>query len=160
MCSHVSAPPSASAVAPAESPRSFKERAGAPFKQLQKIGKAFMLPIAIHPAAGLLLGVGGALSNPTTVATYPVLDNPVPQGLFTVLADAGSVVFANLALLLSIGLCIGLAKRDKGTAALASIVGYLVMTGTTASLLKIFDPEGSAIDTGIVGARVIGAVAV
>lgn len=155
-----SASPSASAVAPAESPRSFKERAGAPFKQLQKIGKAFMLPIAILPAAGLLLGVGGALSNPTTVATYPVLDNPVLQGLFTVLADAGSVVFANLALLLSIGLCIGLAKRDKGTAALAGIVGYLVMTGTTASLLKIFDPEGAAIDTGIVGALVIGAVAV
>ncbi|MCL6424045.1 PTS transporter subunit EIIC [Brachybacterium sp. JHP9] len=155
-----SASPSASAVAPAESPRSLKERAGAPFKQLQKIGKAFMLPIAILPAAGLLLGVGGALSNPTTVATYPVLDNPVLQGLFTVLADAGSVVFANLALLLSIGLCIGLAKRDKGTAALAGIVGYLVMTGTTASLLTIFDPEGAAIDTGIVGALVIGAVAV
>lgn len=62
-----SASPSASAVAP-ESPRSFKERAGAPFKQLQKIGKAFTLPIAILPAAGLLFGVGGALPNPTTVA--------------------------------------------------------------------------------------------
>lgn len=144
---------------PAES-RPWRDRAGAPFKQLQKIGKAFMLPIAILPAAGLLLGVGGALSNPTTVATYPILDNPVLQGIFVVLADAGTVVFANLALLLSIGLCIGLAKRDKGTAALAGIVGYLVMTGTTASLLKIFDPKGAAIDTGIVGALVIGALAV
>ena len=48
------------------------------FKLLQKIGKAFMLPIAILPAAGLLLGIGGALSNPTTVATYPVLNNPSP----------------------------------------------------------------------------------
>lgn len=144
---------------PTES-RTWRDRAGAPFKQLQKIGKAFMLPIAILPAAGLLLGVGGALSNPTTVATYPVLDNPVLQGIFVVLADAGTVVFSNLALLLSIGLCIGLAKRDKGTAALAGIVGYLVMTGTTASLLKIFDPKGAAIDTGIVGALVIGALAV
>lgn len=138
----------------------WRDRIGAPFKNLQKIGKAFMLPIAILPAAGLLLGIGGALSNPTTVAAYPVLDNKLLQGIFTVFADAGTVVFANLALLLSIGLCIGLAKRDKGTAALAGIVGYLVMTATTASLLKIFDPKGAAIDTGIVGALVIGAVAV
>lgn len=150
-----SAPP-----APAEAPRTVRERLGAPFKQLQKVGKAFMLPIAILPAAGLLLGVGGALSNPTTVATYPILDNAVVQAVFVVMADAGSVIFGNLALLLSIGLCIGLAKRDKGTAALAGIVGYLVMTGSTASLLKIFDPEGEPIDTGIVGALVIGALAV
>lgn len=150
-----SAPP-----APAEAPRTLREKVGAPFKQAQKVGKAFMLPIAILPAAGLLLGIGGALSNPTTVGAYPILDNTVLQAAFTVMADAGTVVFGNLALLLSIGLCIGLAKRDKGTAALAGIVGYLVMTGSTASLLKIFDPEGDAIDTGIVGALVIGAIAV
>lgn len=141
------------------SPR-WKDRAGSTFKQAQKIGKAFMLPIAILPAAGLLLGIGGALSNPTTIAAYPVLDNVVLQTVFTVMADAGSVVFNNLALLLSIGLCIGLARRDKGTAALAGIVGYLVMTGTTASLLRIFDPKGEPIDTGIIGALTIGAIAV
>lgn len=149
-----------SSTASAEAPRSLRDRLGSPFKQAQKVGKAFMLPIAILPAAGLLLGVGGALSNPTTVATYPILDHTVLQAIFTVMADAGSVVFTNLALLLSIGLCIGLAKRDKGTAALAGIVGYLVMTGSTASLLGIFDPEGDPIDTGIVGALVIGAIAV
>ena len=49
------------------------------FKVLQKIGKAFMLPIAILPAAGLLLGIGGALSNPTTIATYPILNNSIIQ---------------------------------------------------------------------------------
>lgn len=119
-----------------------------------------MLPIAILPAAGLLLGIGGALSNPTTVQAYPILGNRVLQTIFTVMSDAGTVVFNNLALLLSIGLCIGLAKRDKGTAALAGIVGYLVMTGTTASLLSIYDPDGDTIDTGIVGALVIGAIAV
>ncbi|TWT28588.1 PTS glucose transporter subunit IIBC [Corynebacterium canis] len=119
-----------------------------------------MLPIAILPAAGLLLGIGGALSNPNTVAAYPVLDNPAAQGVFQVMSDAGSVVFANLALLLSTGLCIGLAKKDKGTAALAGVVGYLIMTGTTASLLKVCDPEGEAIDTGIIGALAIGAAAV
>ena len=135
-------------------------RSGAAFKTMQKVGKAFMLPIAILPAAGLLLGIGGALSNPNTVAAYPVLDNPAAQGVFQVMSDAGSVVFANLALLLSTGLCIGLAKKDKGTAALAGVVGYLIMTGTTASLLKVFDPEGEAIDTGIIGALAIGAAAV
>ncbi|WP_084252861.1 PTS transporter subunit EIIC [Devriesea agamarum] len=140
--------------------RSLRSRLGAPFKNLQKVGKAFMLPIAILPAAGLLLGIGGALSNPNTVAAYPIVDNKILQAIFTVMSDAGNVVFSNLALLLSIGLCIGLAKRDKGTAALAGIVGYLVMTGTTASLLKIFDPKGDPIDTGIVGALVIGALAV
>lgn len=130
------------------------------FKQLQKVGKAFMLPIAILPAAGLLLGVGGALSNPNTVAAYPALDNTVLQGIFGVMTAAGSTVFENLALLLSIGLCIGLAKRDKGTAALAGIVGYLVMTATIKSMLGIFNPEGEAIDTGVVGALLIGAVSV
>ena len=78
------------------------------FKTLQKIGKAFMLPIAILPAAGLLLGIGGALSNPTTVATYPVLNNTLLQGIFKVMAAAGNVVFANLALLLCVGLCLSL----------------------------------------------------
>ena len=66
------------------------------FKFLQKIGKAFMLPIAILPAAGLLLGIGGALSNPVTVATYPVLNNEVLQAIFKVMSQAGEVVFANL----------------------------------------------------------------
>ncbi|MDO5735453.1 MAG: PTS transporter subunit EIIC [Propionibacteriaceae bacterium] len=130
------------------------------FKQLQKIGKAFMLPIAILPAAGLLLGIGGALSNPTTVATYPILDNTFLQGVLGVMSAAGAVVFTNLALLLSVGLCIGLAKRDKGTAALAGVVGYLVMNATIAQLLAFFNPEGQAIDTGVVGSLVIGAVAV
>lgn len=130
------------------------------FKQFQKIGKAFMLPIAILPAAGLLLGVGGALSNPNTVLAFPALDNAILQGIFGVMSAAGSTIFNNLALLLSIGLCIGLAKRDKGTAALAGIVGYLVMTATITAMLDIFKPGAEPVDTGVVGALVIGATAV
>lgn len=130
------------------------------FKLLQKIGKAFMLPIAILPAAGLLLGVGGALSNPTTVLAYPVLNHPVLQGIFQVMAAAGSTIFANLATLLCIGLCIGLAKKDKGTAALAGFVGYIVMTATITALIQIFNPEGNTIDTGVIGALVIGLITV
>lgn len=130
------------------------------FKLLQKIGKSFMLPIAILPAAGLLLGIGGALSNPTTVATYPALANPVLQGIFQVMSSAGATVFENLAILLCIGLCIGLAKRDKGTAALAGFVGFLVMRATISALLNIFNPGGNPIDTGVIGAVVIGMLTV
>ncbi|MEG0359180.1 MAG: PTS transporter subunit EIIC [Anaerorhabdus sp.] len=130
------------------------------FKTLQKIGKAFMLPIAILPAAGLLLGIGGALSNPTTIAAYPVLNVPFLQAIFQVMSGAGNVIFANLALLLCIGLCIGLAKKDKGTAALAGVVGFLVMNATISSLIMIFNPGGNAIDTGVVGAIFMGSIAV
>lgn len=129
------------------------------FKQLQKIGKSFMLPIAILPAAGLLLGIGGALSNPTTVAIYPFLNIAFLQAIFKIMSAAGSIIFGNLALLLCIGLAIGLAKKDKGTAALAAVVGYLIMTGTITAMLGIFKPEAPAIDTGVIGAIVIGVLA-
>lgn len=130
------------------------------FKQLQKVGKAFMLPIAILPAAGLLLGIGGAFSSAATIAAYPMLDVAWLQAIFKVMSSAGNVVFGNLPMLLCIGLCIGLARRDKGVAALAGVVGYLVMTSTSSTLLSIFNPDGSAIDTGVIGALVIGLVAV
>ena len=62
------------------------------FKQLQQVGKAFMLPIAILPAAGLLLGIGGALSNKATMQAYPILNNEALKGLFQIMSEAGSVV--------------------------------------------------------------------
>lgn len=130
------------------------------FKQLQKIGKAFMLPIAILPAAGLLLGIGGALSNPVNIATYPVLNQQWLQGIFSIMSAAGSTVFGNLSLLLCIGLCVGLAKKDKGTAALAGVVGLLVMNASIAAMITIFNPGGNAIDTGVIGAVVMGSIAV
>lgn len=126
------------------------------FKQLQKLGKAFMLPIAILPAAGLLLGVGGALSNPNTLAAYPFLNIFFLQAIFQIMNAAGNVVFANLALIMCIGLAVGLAKKDKGTAGLAAAVSFMVMNATIAALLGIFNPEGSPIDTGVVGAIAIG----
>lgn len=129
------------------------------FKQLQKVGKAFMLPIAILPAAGLLLGIGGSFTNATTIQMYPFLDNVVLQTIFQVMNGAGSAIFNNLSLLLCIGLCIGLAKKDKGTAALAGTVGYFVMTTTISTLLSIFAEEGASIDTGVIGVLFVGGVA-
>ncbi len=130
------------------------------FKQLQQIGKAFMLPIAILPAAGLLLGIGGALSNQATISAYPLLNHPILQGVFQIMSAAGAIVFSNLSLFLCIGLGIGLAKRDKGVAALAAVVGYLIMTGTIAALIPLFSPETKSIDTGVIGSLVMGLITV
>lgn len=126
------------------------------FKNLQKIGKSFMLPIAILPAAGLLLGIGGALSNPTTVKIYPFLDIYWLQGIFKVMSQAGSVIFGNLALIICIGLSLGLAKKDKGTAALAGAVSFLVMNAAISGMIEAFSKNTKAIDTGVVGAIAIG----
>lgn len=130
------------------------------FKQLQAIGKSFMLPIAILPAAGLLLGIGGALSNVNTIAAYPFLDIDWLQAIFSIMSSAGNAVFGNLSLILGVGLAVGLAKKDKGTAALAALVGYVVMNATISAMLGIFTPDASGIDTGVVGAVVIASLAV
>ncbi|SFD40488.1 PTS transporter subunit EIIC [Clostridium uliginosum] len=128
------------------------------FKQLQKIGKSFMLPIAILPAAGLLLGIGGALSNPNTVQAYPFLNIHWLQGIFSIMSSSGDVVFANLALIMCIGLSVGLAKKDKGTAALAGAVAFLVMNASIKGMIGAFNPSVKSIDTGVVGAIVIGSL--
>ncbi|REJ27699.1 glucose-specific PTS transporter subunit IIBC [Caldibacillus debilis] len=107
------------------------------FEKAQQFGKSFMLPIAVLPAAGLLLGIGGALSNPNTVKAYPFLDIAWLQGIFTIMSSAGNIIFANLALLFAIGVAVGLAKTDKGTAGLAGMLGFLVMNATISALLTI-----------------------
>ncbi|GIN13764.1 PTS glucose transporter subunit IIB [Shouchella clausii] len=107
------------------------------FEKAQRFGKSFMLPIAVLPAAGLLLGIGGALSNPNTLVAYPFLDQPFLQGLFTIMSSAGNIVFANLPLLFAIGLAIGLARADKGTVGLAAVIGYFVMNATINAMLTI-----------------------
>ena len=128
------------------------------FKHLQKIGKSFMLPIAILPAAGLLLGIGGALSNANTVKAYPFLNIPILQGILQVMSASGEVVFSNLALIMCIGLSLGLAKKDKGTAGLAGAVAFLVMNASIKGLITAFNPSVISIDTGVVGAIVIGSL--
>ncbi len=106
------------------------------FSGAQNLGKSFMLPIAVLPAAGMLLGFGGVFTNPVTISTYAFLDNNVVQAIFTVMKLCGSVVFDNLALLFSVGIAVGLARSDKGTAGLAAVLCFLVMNkAINASLL-------------------------
>ncbi|WP_040676326.1 glucose-specific PTS transporter subunit IIBC [Paenibacillus sanguinis] len=105
------------------------------FEKAQKFGKSFMLPIAVLPAAGLLLGIGGALSNANTISTYPFLQITWLQQVFTVMSSAGSIVFDNLALIFAIGVAVGLARGDKGTAGLAAGLAYLVMNASINAML-------------------------
>lgn len=107
------------------------------FSKAQSFGKSFMLPIAILPAAGLLLGIGGALSNPNTIEAYPILDIVWLQSLFTIMASAGNIVFANLPIIFAVGVAIGLARNDKGTAGLAAVLGFFVMHATINAILGI-----------------------
>ena len=73
------------------------------FAGAQNLGKSFMLPIAVLPAAGLLLGIGGVFTNPITIETYPFLQNALLQAVFTLMKLCGSAVFDNLPLLFAVG---------------------------------------------------------
>ena len=116
----------------------FSEKQGSSlFAMAQRFGKSFMLPIAVLPAAGILLGIGGALSNPNSIKAYPFLDIGWLQNVFAIMAAAGNIVFANLAILFAIGVAVGLAKSDKGTAGLSAALALLVMNSTINAMLKI-----------------------
>lgn len=128
------------------------------FKKFSRLGQAFMLPIAILPVAGLLLGLGAALSNESAIAAFPFLGVSWLQTLFSIMSAAGNAVFANLPLIFTIGVAVGLADRDKGTAGLSAAVAYLVFAGTIAVLLEKFSAEDASIDTGVLGALVIGLI--
>ena len=109
------------------------------FVILQRVGRSFMLPIALLPVAGLLLGIGGSFTNPTTIETYR-LGSVIYEGgiLYTVLdimSKTGSAVFDNLALLFAMGVAIGMAKKEKEVAALSGAIAYLVMNTAISVLI-------------------------
>ncbi|KEZ52737.1 MULTISPECIES: glucose-specific PTS transporter subunit IIBC [Metabacillus] len=104
------------------------------FGVLQKIGKALMLPVAILPAAGILLAFGNAMQNPELTSKVPFLTNDIIQLIAKVMESSGDIVFANLPLLFAVGVAIGLANGD-GVAGLAAIIGYLIMNATMSAVL-------------------------
>ncbi len=111
------------------------------FGLLQRVGRAFMLPIALLPIAGLLLGVGSSLTNPTMLDTYGLTAIMGPgtyaYGVFSVLAAVGTVVFDNLPLLFAMGVALGMAEAEKGTATLSAAIAFLVMHRTIGALLEL-----------------------
>lgn len=106
------------------------------FGQLQRIGKALMLPVAILPAAGILLAFGNAMHNEQLVALAPWLKMDVFVMISSVMETAGQIVFDNLPLLFAVGTALGLAGGD-GVAALAALVGYLIMNATMGQVMHI-----------------------
>ena len=109
------------------------------FGVLQRIGRSFMLPIALLPIAGLLLGIGSSFTNETMLETYRLTSLIYPGGIlytfFDIMSKAGSVVFDNLALLFAIGVSIGMAKNEKAVAALSSVIAYLIMNTVISALI-------------------------
>lgn len=106
------------------------------FGTLQKVGKALMLPVAILPAAGILLALGNALQNPALINRAGFLTADWIQLIAQVMEQAGGIVFSNLSLLFAVGVAIGLAGGE-GVAGLAAIIGYLVMNVTMSVLLNV-----------------------
>ncbi|TPA50538.1 glucose-specific PTS transporter subunit IIBC [Staphylococcus pseudintermedius] len=106
------------------------------FGQLQRVGKALMLPVAILPAAGILLALGNAMHNEQLVSLAPWLKHEVFVILSTIMESVGQVVFDNLPLLFAVGTALGLAGGD-GVAALAALVGYLIMNATIGKVMHI-----------------------
>ena len=111
------------------------------FGVLQRVGRSFMLPIAILPVAGLLLGIGGSFSNETTLKTYGLLDAMGPgtvfNAIFLVMNDAGNIVFTNLPIIFAIGVAIGMAKKEKEVAALSSVIAFFIMHASISALIEI-----------------------
>lgn len=108
------------------------------FGVLQRVGKALMLPVAILPAAGLLLGIGNMLVNPDFLQYVPALQNDVVQAIANVLMNSGQIVFDNLSLLFAVGVAIGL-SGGEGVAGLAAIIGFLVMNVTMGTVIGVND---------------------
>lgn len=117
------------------------------FGVLQRIGRSFMLPIAVLPVAGLLLGIGGSFTNPQMIEAYG-LSRILGQGtilhaILEVMKEAGDIVFANLPLLFAIGVAIGMAKQEKEVAALSATIAFFVMHASIHALLTL---QGSIVD--------------
>ncbi len=106
------------------------------FGVLQKVGKALMLPVAILPAAGILLGFGNAFQNPQLTNVIPALKADWFVMVAKIMEQSGDIIFANLALLFAVGVAIGLAGGD-GVAGLAAFVGYLIMNKTMSVFLEV-----------------------
>ncbi|WP_347861318.1 glucose-specific PTS transporter subunit IIBC [Salimicrobium sp. PL1-032A] len=137
------------------------------FGTLQKVGKSLMLPVALLPAAGILLAFGTSFAQESFTDLVPLFEHPWIQLLLNLMEEAGGIVFSNLALLFAVGVAIGLAGGD-GVAGLAAIIGYLIMN-VTMGVLGDVTPEMAAespefanvlgiptLQTGVFGGIIVG----
>ena len=117
------------------------------FEVLQRVGRSFMLPIAILPIAGLFLGIGSSFTNETMLKAYNLYGIIGPgtfiNSILTVMSAAGNIVFDNLPLLFAIGVAIGMAKREKEVAALSSVIAFFIMHTAISALISVYYGSGS-----------------
>ena len=111
------------------------------FGVLQRVGRSFMLPIAILPVAGLLLGLGSSFTNATMLETYNLTkimgEGTILNAIFQVMSDAGNIVFANLPIIFAMGVAIGMAKKEKEVAALAAAIAFFIMHASISAMINI-----------------------
>ncbi len=109
------------------------------FGVLQRVGRSFMLPIAILPVAGLLLGVGGSFTNETMLTTYGLMGimgpGTVLNAILQVMSAAGDIVFANLPIIFAMGVAIGMAKKEKEVAALSAAIAFFIMHASIGAMI-------------------------
>ena len=111
------------------------------FGVLQRVGRSFMLPIAILPVAGLLLGLGGSFTNETMLEAYGLMGIMGPgtiiNQILQVMNAAGNIVFANLPVIFAMGVAIGMAKKEKEVAALAAVISFFIMHASIGALITV-----------------------
>ena len=111
------------------------------FSLMQRIGRSFMLPIALLPVAGLLLGIGASFTNAATLEAYGLTsfmgEGTLLYSVFSVLSSVGDVIFANLPILFAMGVALGMAENEKATATLSAAIAFFVMHMTVSSLLRL-----------------------
>ena len=109
------------------------------FGVLQRVGRSFMLPIAILPVAGLLLGVGGSFTNETMLTTYGLMGVMGPgtilNAILQVMSAAGDIVFTNLPIIFAMGVAIGMAKKEKEVAALSAAIAFFIMHASIGAMI-------------------------
>ncbi|MDO4814064.1 MAG: PTS transporter subunit EIIC [Gemella sp.] len=127
------------------------------FSILQRIGRSFMLPVAVLPVAGLLLGIGASFTNPTTIKSYGLEgifgEGTILNMILTVMSNAGDAIFGTLPLIFAVGVAIGMAKREKEVAALSAMIAFFVMHTATNAMLKT---HGMILADGKVADHVLG----
>lgn len=115
------------------------------FATLQRIGRAFMLPIAILPVAGLFLGIGGSFTNETMLSNFGLMGvmgpGTIVNDILQVMSAAGGIVFANLPIIFAIAVALAMARQNKAVAALSGAIGFLVMHASIGAVLKFRFPD-------------------
>ena len=140
------------------------------FSQFQKLGKVLMTPVMILPIAGILVGIGSAFTTQNIITTFPVLGNDYLKLFFNLLKAMGNTINNYLPIIFAVSVSVGYARKEKGIAALCSVIGFLAMNNVMNVLLTSLgklDPSAmttgqsmimgiASLDTGVFGGILVG----